>query len=1122
MSIRVVSACILLCFLFLLVNSSPANALKNNLPAQQACNNALGGCDQNGGGPGGATPLFNVTRDLLINRALTPPGLRSPADCTLENARSSLTNYLESLEGLNDDLTLEALTNPGDGDIYDWVDFHIEKELATPWSENVATYGFVGKQLVPTYNGNIPIKTSHITFLVKCDKSSGEMNLVSTRTKHFALFNPRSPYPMAFAVKFAAYDGPGGSFDHIDALLLALNEKEDCEEVVGDANLFLYPGETRLTEAISINTKVPSDGSCGTPPLLGGRVITVSSDGAEITIENNFAHLDIDGHVYANITTEGPYNPNDTENIELVGLRNIDVEAYDGGLCSNEQIVQSNQNGRYDITYPGNPSFLWCQINMPNPSDSRSECGTKLGFIEVKDTTQSYFTHAEDCRNGGTLSDIIFNEPATEYETAQANVFYHTEKVRNWALEQLDSVSYGELDSEIVNAEINLSPSTYGNCYAYYQFSNDVMQFVEESATCFNMAFDTAVYHEYGHFIDSVLGDLSRNNKDYNIRIALSEGWGDALAAITSNQPHIGLGMYKSASNNYIRSLDDNTQWFPPECLLEYSPSGIDCTNAINVCGSSLNCRRYVYGDVWASMVYELYKRLSSEYEDNPTYALKVILSALVLDSRNITEGIIHMLQADNPTARTAEVEAPHLCTIQSVTDKFGFPRERVLELANFQDCFFKTYKDEFITPGSNYNAMFNTLRKDETSNNFYASGFSRNGSVFDTPSKYFHTRIDEQGNVLSNWTPSSLNNIYNGFNDRGKAVIDTATHYRVFGMAGTPINQPGGNFLLGQFNKSTSSGFIEGYGHIPGNPNAAHPLNMAQSVQPLNGGAAGYVISGITTQAASAPENECFPGILCGDAFVGYLTPGFEPEGAGTDIWAFNPETTGGPNQDIFHEAKQIETNEIVIAGSIVENGTRNAVLMRNQIRQPLTGNVFTLDIPDSTTDAVYRDVIKFQDNAGFDAFLAVGFTKNANDEGLLISRVDYDLAEADPEWSLQLDTAGSDNSERATAVMQFADDGSGYDKFLVAGASSGKVVLLKIDENGEKLWCKKYRYFHSDIQGPNLALTSDGTGFLIAGQFIDTTPGAYNPAAIMRITLDGDAPTFIEDCEGYGFPTN
>ena len=1129
----------LICLYFLISNQ--AQAMRP--PAIEACQQPWGCDDGWGSPPGGSAPLHRAQRDILVTRELTSSALRSPSDCSLANVKTALVNYIEDIEGTEDELALEALSHPNGGTIDDWVDFHIEKEIQTPWSEVIGTYGFVGKQLVTTHNGNLPVDTSHVSLLVKCDKNTGEMNLVSLRSKHFPQFTERSPYEIGYVVKFDQIDGVGGAFDVIDAYLLATDNMEACESVVGSAHQFLYPGTTRLTEALSITTSVPDDGSCGSPPLFGGRVITVSADDQEVTIENNAAHLDVNGHVYAHVTANpGPYKPSFPLNVRLKGLRNIDVEAYDGGLCSNEQIVQTDENGRYDISFPvEEPQFLWCQINMPNPSDSRSECGVKLGFIEVNDRTGNYFTHGEDCKSGGSMDDIIFNGPTiadmTEHKTAQANVFYHTEKARDWILKDIDSVSAGILEPAIVNANINLDPSTFGDCFAYYDFGTDTMRFTEGNSTCYNMAFDSPIIHEYGHFVDSILGDLSRGNSDFETRIALSEGWSDGLAAITTGMPLIGFGMYKSGGgNNYIRSLVDTTPWFDPVCLQQANPGNVcgpgsdepcNCPQLGVECPSIytdvLECRRYLYGDTWASMLYELHDRLKSEYEDDPTYANQVILSALALDSRNITEGVINILQADNSTVRSAENESPHLCTIQSVTDKFGFPRYRVLELLNFQDCFFKTYKDEAVTPTTNYRAMFNTLRKDQGANYFYLSGYSLNGPSSTTPSRYFHTRINEQGDVQPNWTPSSLNNIYAGFEDRGKAVIDTATQYLVFGLAGTPINQPGGNFLLGSFLKSDGSGSITGYGHIPGDPTQPHPLNMAQSVQPIDGGTNGYVISGITTQAAQPPENDCFPGIPCGDAFVGYLNSSFQPEGnpTGTDILAFNPQVIGTEHQDIFHEAKQIETNKIVVAGSLVGNGTRNAVLLKNDIRQSLTGDLFTLDIPDTTTDAVYRDVIKFQDSGGNDAFLAVGFSENSENDSMLISKIDYDLAGTNPEiWTLQFDSTTGGSAEKATSVMPFADDGTGIDKFLVAGASGSKVVLLKIDEDGNKLWCKKYRYFHSDIQGPNLAITSDGMGFLIAGQYAD--PNTYDPAAVMRITLDGDAPTFIEDCDGYGFPTN
>lgn len=132
--------------------------------------------------------------------------------------------------------------------------------------------------------------------------------------------------------------------------------------------------------------------------------------------------------------------------------------------------------------------------------------------------------------------------PAADEETqAQINGFYHTLLVQEWlAARDLAPAS---------RAPVPVWTNFPDTCNAFY--FDGAIHFFQAGNNCSNSAFDTVIYHEYGHLIDDAIGGIEDGG--------LSEGWGDLLAVLVTNQPLIGEhfeltgdAMLRTADNNYI------------------------------------------------------------------------------------------------------------------------------------------------------------------------------------------------------------------------------------------------------------------------------------------------------------------------------------------------------------------------------------------------------------------------------------------------------------------------------------------------------------------------------------------------------------------------------------------
>ncbi|MDD5657801.1 MAG: hypothetical protein PHF00_11165, partial [Elusimicrobia bacterium] len=160
------------------------------------------------------------------------------------------------------------------------------------------------------------------------------------------------------------------------------------------------------------------------------------------------------------------------------------------------------------------------------------------GNLEVSGTLES-----------GKEVAVTFNpEGMSEEAIAQVNGYLLTAIVHDWAK------THG-IDDERLDQTISVKVNINDECNAYYTPGWPSLNFYRSSKNCANSAFDTVLFHEYGHFIDDMIGGIGNGG--------LSEGWGDIFSMFILNNPALGEGFFKNAEpgQDYLRHGDNTYQY---------------------------------------------------------------------------------------------------------------------------------------------------------------------------------------------------------------------------------------------------------------------------------------------------------------------------------------------------------------------------------------------------------------------------------------------------------------------------------------------------------------------------------------------------------------------------------
>jgi hypothetical protein len=219
----------------------------------------------------------------------------------------------------------------------------------------------------------------------------------------------------------------------------------------------------------------------------------------------------------------------------------------------------ADAEGNYVLDLPGGaPLLLQSRLRGPFFRVFNQAGADAVVSQLVTPPAQASFVH-----NGANLY---------EWERAQVNAYLHANRVRDFVLAMHPEYPVIPAESDFpVNVNLN------DNCNAFYTTGTPSINFFTSGEDCPNTAFDTIVYHEYGHHLVKVGGSGQG---------AYGEGMSDAVAVLVTDQPIVGRG-WRSDCDLWLRSADNDCQY-----------SSATCTEN---CGAQAHaCGRLISGCVWS------------------------------------------------------------------------------------------------------------------------------------------------------------------------------------------------------------------------------------------------------------------------------------------------------------------------------------------------------------------------------------------------------------------------------------------------------------------------------------------------------------------------------------------
>lgn len=252
----------------------------------------------------------------------------------------------------------------------------------------------------------------------------------------------------------------------------------------------------------------------------------------------------------------------------------------------------------------------YLKTNQPVKALSFSLANSFVEVNDAKDLIPSYQTENSPVRK------VTFNPEKTTNQTAMLNAYIYLNRAHDFLVNTLGFEAKA-LD-KLIKAKVN---SYLQICNANYR--NGMVTFYEESEECRNTAFDTAIYHEYAHFVDDLYGGISD--------IALSEGMGDVLATFMTDQPLIGQKLYKRTLAP-MRSAENNVLFFHEPRM-----------------GDSLRHTQYQQAQAWSGFAWKARQALIEKYgpSTGKELAQALFLTPLETNAADIPSAVAEVFARD-------------------------------------------------------------------------------------------------------------------------------------------------------------------------------------------------------------------------------------------------------------------------------------------------------------------------------------------------------------------------------------------------------------------------------------------------------------------------------------------
>jgi len=236
----------------------------------------------------------------------------------------------------------------------------------------------------------------------------------------------------------------------------------------------------------------------------------------------------------------------------------------------------------------------------------------------------------------GGSANFLFNATPAQFPTGEVNGARFTKQVRDYI--------QGIINVPGIDIPFPVNVNQNQTCNAFYSSAGGgSINFFFQGGNCVNTAYSTVIHHEYGHFVDAVLGGIVGG-------FGISEGWGDVLAVFLTGQPIVGANF--TLSGGFIRTADNNRRY-----------PAMECSNEV-----------HCLGEIWAGFCWHLRQNLISSLGSGPgiLQAEDIVIPALLADESTIQANILEVMLLDDNDGNLTN-GTPNFSAIAKAAQQHGF-----------------------------------------------------------------------------------------------------------------------------------------------------------------------------------------------------------------------------------------------------------------------------------------------------------------------------------------------------------------------------------------------------------------------------------------------------------------